>query len=120
MAEKTETKEGGYDWGLAIAIAPTFYAVVFSVAALGAGDIHWGFGTLIAVAYIFLAVGFLGLYVEINKLLLPLTPRAKRIANILITVLALVISALSISFLSKHLLALWLFGVTPSSLTPSY
>lgn len=112
-SEQDETREpdrSGSDWGLAMAIAPTFYALVFAAVATFVYEIRWAFVALLSLAYLVLAIGFLGLYVEVNRTLEHLSIQTRRLVNILITCFGVAACGLSLALL-KHMAAQWVFGL---------
>lgn len=109
-AEKTGLEAGAKGWGMALALTFTFWAVILAGWSIPVWSTRWGFWVLIAFAYLFLAMGFLGIYVEVNRLLSAFSMRFRRTINLVVTLVAVAVCVLSYSFLGDYTAARWIFG----------
>jgi hypothetical protein len=110
MVEEATPTAKGRDWGLALALSFTFCAVILAGWSIPAHRTAWAFWALIISAYVFLALGFLGAYVDVNRLLAGFSVGFRRVVNLLVTLLAVAVSTLSFLFLGGHAAARWVFG----------
>lgn len=110
MVEEATPTAKGTDWGLALALSFTFCAVILAGWSIPVHRTAWAFWALIISAYVFLALGFLGVYVEVNRLLAGFSVGFRRVVNLLVTLLAVAVCTLSFLFLGSHAAARWVFG----------